>query len=117
MKADWGVKILKDIKRARSSYQRTSYIGNGIILTHIVYEALGIMNNIQLMPLDEELLQAIKSQRAGTHKQVKRKAQQVASLTSEEEQDKGEDTEEKDTEEEEFEEQAQVKKTIQVGEK
>ena len=56
MKANWGVKILKDIKKAGPSYQRIGYIGNGVILTHIVYEALGIRNKIQLMPHDEELL-------------------------------------------------------------
>ena len=67
MKVDWGVKILKDIKKAGPSYQRTSYIGNGVILTCIVYEVLGIRNKIQWMPPDEELLEAIESQRAKTH--------------------------------------------------
>ena len=69
------------------------------------------------MPSDKEFLQTIKSQRAGTHKQVKRKAQQIVSLTSKEEQDKEEDTEEEDTEEEESKEQVHVKKTILVGER
>ena len=67
MKADWGVKILKDIKRAGPSYQRTGYIRNGFILTRIVYEALGIRNKIQWMPPNEKLLEAIESQRARTH--------------------------------------------------
>ena len=56
MKADWGVKMLKDIKKVGPYYQRTEYIGNGVILTHIVYEALGIRKKTQLMPHDEELL-------------------------------------------------------------
>ena len=106
MKADWGVKILKDIKRAAPSYQRTGYIGNGVILTRIVYEALGIRNKIQWMPPDEELLWAIESQRAETHKQVKRKAQQIVSSTSEEEESHKEDTEESKNEESEEQEQA-----------
>ena len=46
MKVDWGVKILKNIKKAGPSYQRTEYIGNGVILTRIVYEAFGIRNKI-----------------------------------------------------------------------
>ena len=37
------------------------------------------------MTNDEEVLEAIKSQRAGTQRQVKRKAQQVISPTVEEE--------------------------------
>ena len=115
MKADWGVKILKDIKRAAPSYQRTGYIGNGVILTRIVYEALGIRNKIQWMPPDEELLEAIESQRGETHKQVKRKAQEIVSSTSEEEESHKEDTEESKNEESEEQEQAQ--KTIQVGQK
>ena len=115
MKADWGVKILKDIKRAAPSYQRTGYIGNGVILTRIVYEALGIRNKIQWMPPDEELLEAIESQRAETHKQVKRKAQQIVSSTSEEEESHKEDTEESKNKESKEQEQAQ--KTIQVGQK
>ena len=69
------------------------------------------------MPSDKELLQIIKSQRVGTHKQVRRKAQQVVLLTSKEEQEKEEDTKEEDTEEEKYKEHIQVKKTIQVGEK
>ena len=69
------MKILKDIKKVGPLYQRTDYIGNGVILTCIVYEALGIRNKIQLMPPDEELLEVIKSQRARTYKHVKRKAQ------------------------------------------
>ena len=112
------MKILKDIKKARPSYQRIGYIGNGVILTRIVYEALGIRNKIQWMPPDEELLEAIESQRAETHKQVKRKAQQIVSSTSEEEESHKEDTEErKDNKNEESKEQVQVKKTIQVGKK
>ena len=106
MKADWGVKILKDIKKVGPSFQRIGYIKNEVILTRIVYEAIGIRNKIWLMPSDEELLEAIKSQRAGTHKQVKRKAQQVISSTSEEEQSNKEDIEEKHNEKEKFEEQA-----------
>ena len=69
------------------------------------------------MPSDKELLQTIESQRAGTHKQVKRKAQQVISSTSKEEQSNKEDTKEESSEKEKFEEQVQVKKTIQVREK
>ena len=46
MKANWGVKILKDIKKGGPSYQRTGYIRNGVILTCIVYEDLGIRNKI-----------------------------------------------------------------------
>ena len=69
------------------------------------------------MPSDEELLQVIESQRAGTHKQVKRKAQQVVSSTSKEEQSNKEDSEEESSEKEKFEERVQVKKTIQVGQK
>ena len=80
-----------------------------------MYEALGIRNKIQWMPPNEELLEAIKSQRAGTHKQVKRKAQQIVSSTSEEEESHKEDTEESKNEESEEQEQAQ--KTIQVGQK
>ena len=67
------------------------------------------------MPPDEELLEAIESQRAETHKQVKRKAQQMVSLTSEKEESHKEDTEESKNEESEEHEQAQ--KTIQVGQK
>ena len=37
------------------------------------------------MPKDEKVLQAVKSQRAGTQRQVRKKAQQVISLTSKEE--------------------------------
>ena len=90
---------MKDIKKVRSSYQRTGYIKNGVILTRIVYEALGIRNKIQWMPPDEELLEAIESQRAETHKQVKRKAQQIVSSTSEEEESHKEDTEERNNNE------------------
>ena len=68
MKAGWGVKILKDIKKAGPSYQRTGYIRNGVVLTRIVYEALGIRSKIQLMPHDKELLETIESQRARNHK-------------------------------------------------
>ena len=62
------------------------------------------------MPNDEELLQAIKSQRAGTQRQVRKKALQVASTTSEEEEDT-------DEEEEESKVRREVQKTITVGEK
>ena len=50
------------------TYQRTGYIGNGVILTQIVYEALGIRNKIWPMPKDAEVLQEIKSQRVETHR-------------------------------------------------
>ena len=41
---DWGKRILKDVLRASQtkSYQKTGYVGNGAILTHITYEALGM---------------------------------------------------------------------------
>ena len=52
------------------------------------------------MPNDDELLQVINSQRARTQRQAKRKAQQVISLTSKEEEDNEEDTEEEDNEKE-----------------
>ena len=55
------------------------------------------------MPPDEELLEAIESQRAETHKQVKRKAQQIVSSTSKEEESHKEGT--KESKNEEFEEQ------------
>ena len=53
-----GFEILKNIKKAiqLKSYQRMGYIGNGVILTQIVYEALGMCTKIQLMPKDEEVL-------------------------------------------------------------
>ena len=56
VKVHWGMKILKDINKAvqLKSYQRIGYIGNGAILTRIVYEELGIHNKIQLMPKDVE---------------------------------------------------------------
>ena len=44
------------------------YIGNGVILTQIVYEALGMHNKVQSMLKDEQVLQAIESQRAGTQR-------------------------------------------------
>ena len=62
------------------------------------------------MPNDEELLQAIKSQRVGTQRQVRKKAFQVASATSQEEEDI-------DEEEEESKVWPEVQKTITVGEK
>ena len=59
------------------------------------------------MPTDEEILQAIKSQRVRTQKQVRKKALQVTSST----------TKEEDDEEEELEVQIIVRKTITMGEK
>ena len=56
---------------------------------------------------DEEVLQAIESQRVGTQRQVWKKALQATSLI----------TEEDDNEEEEIEVQSPVKKTIIVGDK
>ena len=54
------MKRLKDIKKAvqLKSYQRVGYIGNGVILTQIVYEALGMRNKIQPMPKDEYEVQS-----------------------------------------------------------
>ena len=68
------------------------------------------------MPDDEELLQAIKSQRVGTQRQAKRKAQQVIFLTLKEEEDE-KDIEEEDKEKEESKVQSLARKTIQVREK
>ena len=109
MKADWGLKILKDIKKVvqLKSYQRTGYIGNGFILTCIVYEALGMRSKIQSMPQDEEVLQAIKSKRKVTQKQVRKKTLQVTSSM----------TREEDNEEQEPKVQVPVQKTITVGQK
>ena len=45
------------------------------------------------MPKDEEVLQAIESQRAGTQRQVRKKALQVTSLTTEEDDDEEEEIE------------------------
>ena len=59
------------------------------------------------MPKAKEVLHAIESQRARTQRQVRKKAQQVTSLTSKEE----------DDEEEEIEVQSPVKITIMVGDK
>ena len=41
-------KLLKDIKKTMQirSYQRTRYIGNGVILREIAYEVLGVKNKI-----------------------------------------------------------------------
>ena len=49
VKADWGLKILNDIKKVVQlrSYKRIRYIGNGVILMQIAYyEALRMRNKI-----------------------------------------------------------------------
>ena len=49
MKGSWGNQILKDLKKtvATKSYLRTNYIGNGVILTRIAYEALGMREHLK----------------------------------------------------------------------
>ena len=69
------------------------------------------------MPHDEELLQVIKSQRAGTQRQAKRNAQQVVLLTSEEEESNKEDTEEEGSAKEKSQEQVHVQKDHTSGTK
>ena len=64
-------------------------------------------NKIWSIPKDKEILQAIKSQKARTEKQVRKKALQVRSSKIEEEGD----------EEEEPKVQVPTQKTITVGEK
>ncbi len=73
-RGDWGLKILKDIKRtaANESYQKTGYMGNGAILTRIAYEALGMRDELKDMASDEPIFQEIAARREETHKRVTR---------------------------------------------
>ena len=65
IKGNWESKVLKDIKKAVStkSYQRTNYIGNGVVLTRIAYEALGMREQLNQVPADDELQAELRERR------------------------------------------------------
>ena len=73
IKGNWGKKILNDIIRVAhtKSYHKTCYIGNGVILTHIIYEALGMRAELKPMPRDEDILTNITKQREKTLREQK----------------------------------------------
>ena len=65
IKGNWGSKILKDIKKAAmtKSYMRTNYIGNGVVLTRIAYEALGMRESLAPVASDTLLFAKIQERR------------------------------------------------------
>ena len=73
---DWGQKILKDAIRAAQtkSYKETSYIGNGVVLTRIIYEALGMKYDFKEMPRDQVFLETLEEKREETHQELGHKA-------------------------------------------
>ena len=61
-KGDWGMKILKEIKKAASSQScaKNGYYGCGAVLTRIAYEAMGMTDLLQPMQEDMDILKDIK---------------------------------------------------------
>ena len=54
LKGDWGNKILKDVIRVAqtTSYQKMTYLGNGMVLAQMIYKALGMKEDLKEMSLD-----------------------------------------------------------------